>query len=550
MNKSTDTALPNLQEENEKLRVELDLYKNKLGQANSAYSQLLHSFKEFQRNRFGSKSERFVDSDNPQADLFAALADNDFTTDEDDTKSNENDENKDDNVIDIAAHKRRKKKNFKFPDHLPRREVIIKAEDQICTCGKEKKLIRYETTELLNCIPEVFEVIEQKREVLACSCGCNSITTAPLPKRILPRVKITESTLAHIIVSKLDDRQPLYHQEKRFDTRFGIDLPRNTLARWFIESAKALQPLINLIKDEIIECDVASCDATGIQVLDEPGREPTKKSYLYCMRGGRPDKKVIFYDYNATKHKLFLANWFDGFFGFLHTDAQNIFDDLENSNEHSNFKINLVYCNAHARRKFEKIAKATKTDGLAKIAMRVYKKLYKIERALKNTKEQQKLSPEEFYQLRHKTRQEKSKPIMEEFKIWLDKNHPETLPESPLGKAFFYALKHWGGLIRFLEDGKLEADNNHTEQQIKPVVIARKNFLFCKSIAGVKAVCNHMSLIRTAIEHGFDPYRYYVEICKKIPNCQTLEDYEKLLPWNIELEKVRKAKKSRQNTAA
>lgn len=271
------------------------------------------------------------------------------------------------------------------------------------------------------------------------------------------------------------------------------------------------------------------------------------------MMGGRPDKKVIFYDYNAEKHKLFLANWFDGFKGFLHTDAQNIFDDLgnvKNNNEHSNFKINLVYCNAHARRKFEKIAKATKTDGLAKTAMRFYKKLYKIEREIKNEKEQQELTAEEFYQLRHKTRKERSKPIMEEFKKWLDKNYPETLPESPLGKAFAYALRHWDGLIRFLEDGRFEADNNLTEQQIKPVVIARKNFLFCKSIAGVKAVCNHISLIRTAIEHGFDPYRYYVEICKKIPNCQTLEDYEKLLPWNIELEKVRKAKKSDKNAAA
>jgi len=531
MSKSTNTVEIS-QEEFNAIKLELDLYKKKFDQANTAYQQLLHNFKQFQRNRFGSKSERFVDENNPQADLFAALVDDDFTLDEEERKEEE-----ESNVINIAAYKRRKKKNHKFPPNLPRREVIIKAEDRICVCGKEKKLIRYEITELLNCIPEVFEVIEQKREVLACSCGCNSITTAALPKRILPKVKITESTLAHIIVSKLDDRQPLYHQEKRFDTRFGIDLSRNILARWFIASSKALQPLINLLKDEIIDYDVASCDATGIQVLDEPNRKPTQKSYLYCNRGGRPDKKVIFYNYNAEKHKLFLADWFDEFKGFLHTDAQNIFDDLENAG-----KIKLVYCNAHARRKFEPIAKAVKTDGLAKHAMRIYRKLYKIEREAKNEKKQQELPEEKFYQLRYKIRQEKSKQIMEEFKIWLDKNHPETLPKSPLGKAFYYALKHWNGLTKFLEDGRLEFDNNLTEQQIKPVVIARKNFLFCKSVAGVKAVCSHMSLIRTAKEHGFDPYRYYAAILEQIPACQTLEDYEKLLPWNIELEKVRKAK--------
>ena len=540
MDKSTKT-IEISQEKFDSLISELELYKNKFAQAESAYQQLLYNFKQLQRNRFGKKSERFVDENNPQADLFAALLDDDFVFDEEEIKEGE-----ESNVINIAAYKRRKKKSLKFPPNLPRREVIIKAEDRICSCGKEKKLIRYEITELLNYIPEMFEVIEQKREVLACNCGCYSITTALLPKRILPKVKITELTLAHIVVSKLDDRQPLYHQSKKLDDRLGIDLPRNNLARWFIDSAKALQPLINLMKDEIIDYDVASCDATGIQVLDEPGRKATQKSYLYCMRGGRPDQKVIFYDYNAEKHKLFLVNWFDEFFGennanksYVHVDAQNIFDELGNKPN-----INLVYCNAHARRKFEPIAKAAKTDGLAKHAMRIYRKLYKIEREAKNEKKQQKLPEEKFYQLRYKIRQEKSKPIMMEFKIWLDKNHPTTLPESPLGKAFYYALKHWSGLTKFLEDGRLEFDNNLTEQQIKPVVIARKNFLFCKSVAGVKAVCSHMSLIRTAIEHGFDPYRYYVEICKRVPNCQKLEDYEKLLPWNIELEKVRKTKGS------
>jgi len=546
MNKSAGTkSLERLEKEIESLHSELTFYKNKSKQTEAAYQRLLYSFKQLQRNRFGRKSERFVDENNPQVDLFAALVADDFALDE-----NDNEEEKEEsNVINIAAYKRRKKKNHKFPPNLPRREVIIKAEDRICSCGKEKKLIRYEITELLNYLPEVFEVIEQKREVLACSCGCGSIATATLPKRVLPKVKITESTLAHIIVNKLDDRQPLYHQSKKFDDRLGIGLSRNNLARWFIDAAQALQPLINLMKDEIIDYDVASCDATGIQVLDEPGRESTQKSYLYCMWGGRPDQKVIFYDYNAEKHKLFLVNWFDGFFGennanksYIHVDAQNIFDELGNKPN-----INLVYCNAHARRKFEPIAKGAKSDGLAKTAMRIYRKLYKIEREIKDDKKQQKLTLEKFYQLRHKTRQEKSKQIMEEFKIWLDKNHPETLPKSPLGKAFYYALKHWSGLTKFLEDGRLEFDNNLTEQQIKPVVIARKNFLFCKSVAGVKAICSHMSLIRTAKEHGFDPYRYYVEILKKISNCQKLEDYEKLLPWNIELEKVRKTSK---NTAA
>lgn len=363
------------------------------------------------------------------------------------------------------------------------------------------------------------------------------MTIAENPKRILPKTSVTDSLVAHTVVSKLYDRQPLYHLEKVFLERFNLDLSRNNLARWFIESSKAVLPVYNLLKDEIIDYDIASADATEIQVLDEPGRAPTQKSYWFCIRGGPPDKKVIFYDYNPTQHKQFLVNWFEGFSGYIHVDAQNIFDDLEKE-----LKARLSYCNAHARRKFEPIANDARAEGLAKHAMQVFKKLYKIERAAKNDKKQQNLSIEKFYELRHKMRQEQSMPIINEFKIWLDTNYKTVLPQSPLGKAFAYSIRHWNGLTRFLDDGRLEFDNNLTEQQIKPAVISRKNFLFAYSVAGAKALCIHLSLIQSALAHNFDPYAYYFKIFKEIPYCQALEDYEKLLPWNIELEKLRQDK--------
>jgi len=517
----------------ELLKADRDLFKAKFEQSEKAYDLLLHNFKQLQRNQFGRKSERFIDPNNPQADLFADIELSEMD-------SNANDEEKEiesDTVINIAAHQRKKRNNKGFPSNLPRREVIIEAIDRLCSCGKEKKLIRYEITELLHYVPAIFEVLVQKREVLACSCGCaGSITIAPNPLRILPKTCITDSVLAHTIVSKLYDRQPLYHLEKVFRERFNLDLSRNNLARWFIDSSKALQPLINLMKDEIIDYDIASSDATEIQVLNEPGRTASQKSYWFCMRGGPPGKKIILYDYNPTQHKQFLVNWFDGFKGTIHVDAQNIFDELENNG------AKLSYCNAHARRKFEPVAKGTNADGLAKHAMKVFRKLYKIERDAKNQKNEQELSTEAFCELRYKLRQEHSKPITDEFKIWLDNNYKTVLPQSPLGKAFAYSIRHWYGLTRFLDDGRLEFDNNLTEQQIKPAVMARKNFLFANSVDGAKALCIHLSLIQTALAHNFDPYAYYIKIFKEMPHCQTVEDYEKLLPWNIELEKVRHTK--------
>ena len=532
-NQTSDTKLINqLQTENEELKSELKLFQTKLDRSEKAYDLLLHNLKQLQRNQFGKKSERFIDPNNPQADLFA-----DVELPEGKSDSDSDMDNEESNIIHIPAHQRKKRKNKGFPPNLPRREIIIAAIDRICSCGKEKKLVRYEITELLHFIPAIFEVLVQKREILACSCGCSgSITIAPNPARILPKTSVTDSVLVHTIVSKLYDRQPLYHLEKVFRERFDIDLSRNNLARWFIDSSKALQPLINIMKDEIIDYDIASSDATEIQVLNEPNRTATQKSYWFCMRGGPPDKKIVLYDYNPTQHKQFLVNWFDGFKGIIHVDAQNIFDALEYNG------AKLSYCNAHARRKFEPIAKGAKADGLAKHTMRIFRKLYKIERDAKNQKKQEKLTESKFYQLRYKLRQEQSKPIVDKFKIWLDENYKTVLPQSPLGKAFAYSIKHWGGLIRFLDDGRVEFDNNLTEQQIKPAVMARKNFLFASSVDGAKALCVHLSLIQTSLAHNFDPYAYYMEIFKKIPHCKTLEDYEKLLPWNIELNKVRVTK--------
>jgi transposase len=157
--------------------------------------------------------------------------------------------------------------------------------------------------------------------------------------------------------------------------------------------------------------------------------------------------------------------------------------------------------------------------------MRYFRALYKIERKAKSHN----LTPEERYVLR----QEESKPLVDKFKKWLDEIYPTVLPQSDFGKAINYAIKLWPGLIRFLEDGRLEVDNNGTEREIKPFVTSRKNFLFSYSVDGAHALCMHFSLIRTAKLHGLDPYCYYVKLLKGLPHCTRVEDYEKLLPWSI-----------------
>jgi len=498
------------------LKAELTLFKSRCEQYSQAYDLLKEQMREMQRYRFGKRSERYIDPEHTQLDLFQdniALYSN----------AEAAGEKLPEESFKVEAHTRKKKKTN--PKDLPRRiEIIPLSEtDKRCSCGLCKTVIRYETKESINYQPCVIEIIEQRREVAVCPNGCDgSIMTAPAPLQILPKIKATAEFLSFLVVSKLDDRQPLYHLERQLNERHGLDCSRQTMARWLIDLMAPLRPMYNLFKDRVIDYDVASCDATTLQVLNEPGRPAETKSYVYCIRGGPPKESVILYDYNDVEHKQFVYDWFVGFDGYLHVDGDNFFDLIGSAN------ANIVNCNAHARRKFEPIAQANKGKGIAKEALRYFKELYKIEREAKNNQ----LTPEQRYQLR----QEKSKPLMDKFKTWLDEIYPTVLPQSSLGKAINYCIKYWAGLICFLEDGRLEIDNNLTEQEIKPLVIARKNFLFCSSVEGAEALCMHFGFIRTAKLHGLDPYHYYVMLLKNIPYCKSVEDYEKLLPWNIGLD--------------
>ncbi len=501
----------NLIEKNKGQAIEINALKQQVEQYRQAYDILQSQVKELMRQRFGQRSERFIDPNDPQQGLFDNL---EIPADNAAALSSE--------VTDVPAHKRRKKKT-KDTDHLPRTVVIIPvdAADKICACGCEKTVIRYEGKELRDYQPAVFQIIDQRREVVACPKGCDaSIITAPAPLQILPKIQATESLLAHIIVSKLHNRQPLYHLEKYGQ---AIGSSRDSMARWMIQLKEPLTPLINLMKDRLLDYDIGSLDATTLQVLKEPGRSASTKSYVYCMRGGPPDQSVILYAYNHEKHTLFVDKYFEGFKGAVHMDADPFFNTLLLDEG-----VHASFCNAHARRYFEKVKKHAKKQGLAHEALRYYKKLYRVERQAKEAG----LSPDARYQLR----QSDSAPIMRDFKSWLDTHAPQTLPQSPLGKAFRYTLKYWSGLTLFLDDGRLEIDNNLTEQEIKPLVIARKNFMFANSMEGAHALCLHLSLIRTALLYKLDPFKYFVAILKGIPHCKMVEDYEGLLPWNITLD--------------
>jgi len=496
------------------------LLEEKYNQSVESYNVLLHQLKQLQRAQFGTKSERFTDLFDGQQALFESkelddIFDSDQDDDDDDPDPGPN------GGIPVQEHTRNPKTSIANHDHLPTREEVIPVEEseRQCACGCQKTRVGFEIKWMLHYVPAVFERILQKREKVSCPRCKDQITTSALSPHILPKAGASEELLAHIVITKLIDRQPLYHMEKYWLERFKVKIRRQTLARWMIESAKKLMPLVNLLKEEIMSYHLSTIDATKIQVLKEEGRKATTASSMYCIRGGPPDKRSILLEYNAQKHKQFVDDLYAEYRGLIQSDAEVIFVKLGDKEG-----ITVSLCNAHARRKFEPIAKASKTNGTAYQAMRYFRKLYKIEANAKRLG----LTADQRYELRQK----ESKPIVMEFHQFLLHSKLCVLPQSTLGKAIAYSLTHWEGLTRFLDHGELEIDNNATEREIKVLVMARKNFLFSYSVEGAEALGIYFSVIQSARVHGLEPESYLTAVFKAIPLCKTYEDYAALLPWN------------------
>lgn len=465
------------------------------------------------RHRFGARSERFEDGDDPQCALFPELIDESGCSGKPGNSSKDSKKGRQNNKS------KSQKKRLTYPNNLKVIENRIGVDETNlqCLCGKHMRVFGQEITDRLAYQPESFYIEREIRDKLGCSCG-QGICSAKACERILPKLQVANSLLAQVIIAKCLDRQPFYHLEKRYLARHNVAIPRDNMARWTIMLGQALQPIYNFLCDQISEYDIASLDATWLQVLKENGRLAQTRSKAWCFIGGPPEQEVVLFEYNDQDHTGFIQSRLEGFKGKLHGDADNCYTNLGQT---------MSYCNAHSRRHYEPIAKASKSKGIANYVMTQYQALYAVEEEIKDKTAVEK----------HQIRQQKAKPIADNLKDYLVDKLIGIPPKSKLGEAVNYTLKYWDGLTRYLDDGRLSIDNNHTERLVRQFVLARNNFLFADSVAGAKALCLHMSLIQTAVKHGMEPYAYYVKLMNDMPKCTSVEDYERLLPWNINNEK-------------
>jgi hypothetical protein len=300
----------------------------------------------------------------------------------------------------------------------------------------------------------------------------------------------------------------------------GVEMPRNTICGWIMNAAEVCMPMRDSLISTLLTSNYIQADETTTQVMREDNRKNTSTSYMWVYRSAKPDKKVILFDYRETRQARWPKEILLGFKGYLQTDGYNGYDWLDNTPD-----VVHLGCMAHARRPFAELVKLTKTTGKSHQAVAFLQKLYAIEKIAREGN----YSPAQ----RHALRLEKSKPILDEMKIWLEHSLNHAVPQSKLANALHYMHDRWQQLTNFLLDGALEIDNNGAENQIRPFAIGRKNWLFSGSPRGAHASALFYSLIATAIANNWNPFDYLRYLFENIRSCKTPNDYINLLPFNI-----------------
>jgi transposase len=425
---------------------------------------------------------------------------------------------------DVRGHRRRRSRPHPgrggYPADLPRVEerVPTPPAQLVCPCGAHRRQAGTVRSERLDVVPAQFRILELVRDKLVCD-HCGQVASPPLPPEPIRRGLPTARLLAHVLVSKYGDHLPLARQEAIY-ARQGVRLSRATMSGWCLETAWSLVPVIVLVMDEVLAGPLAQTDETGLPVL---ARQACRKERLWIVRG--VERGDVVFVHTRTKHKEQPLGILRGFRGYLQADAYHGFNALYESGE-----VIEVGCWAHTRRYFFEAAELQPGSPEARWALEKIGEIYAVERELKEraAEEARPLDPGE----RLAARQARSSPLVDELFAWALEQRARALPKSPLGKALGYLRNQEAALRRFLEDGRLEVDNNASERGLRQAVTGRKNYLFAGSEAGATAAAIHYSVVVACKELGIDPLEYYADVLPRLATRLTRDELLALTPRN------------------
>ena len=391
----------------------------------------------------------------------------------------------------------------RLPENLPVVEVIIEPEP-VQVAPEHWRCIGQEVSEQLDYEPARFLRRRTIRKKYVHRTQLDAVPViAPLPERLQDRSLPAPGLLAQILVAKYCDHLPLYRQEQIFARRHQVHLPRQTLARWVALAAEWLQPIYAEIRTGVLAGGYVQVDETPINYL-EPGNGQTKQGYFWTASRPRAD---VFFRWETSRATACLDHVIPRTFtGTLQSDGYAAYRAFVNGRGDV---ITLAGCWAHVRRKFYE---ASETAPLiCGWLLRQQQHLYRIEAELRAHR----AGP----RLRQAVRASQSRPIITRLeKVLLRlKASGRYLPQSSLGQAMDYALGQWLPLTVYLDDGRVEIDNNLVENAIRPTAIGKKNWLFIGDAGAGQRSAIIYTIIESCRRRSLDPYAYLRDVLTRLP---------------------------------
>jgi len=474
--------------------------------------RLRHLLLKLTRMHFGARSERL-----PEEQLQLGLEALEQAIAKDEAQA----EKQDPELRKDHAAKRRASRGA-LPAHLPRVEVTLAPEDTACPCCRATMtVIGEDTSERLDVIPAQFRVIVTRRPKLACRACPGTVVQAPAPARLIEGGIPTEAMVAHVLVARYADHLPLYRQAQILE-RQGVIVERSTLSFWMGYAAAEVAPVVARLREMMLASTRIFADETVVPVLD-PGRGRTKQGYFWAIaRDDRPwagdQPPAVVYSYAPGRGHIHANALLGGYRGILQCDGYAAYKKFGGSKS-ADPAVTLAFCWSHVRRGFYDLAKAK-----APIAIEALKRiaaLYEIEARVRGKSAADRLN----------VRQDESRPLITELRVWFEAQLAK-LARGPTAEAIRYALNHWEGLQRFLEDGRIELDNNSVERAMRPVCLSRKNSLFAGSDEGGENWACLASLIETCKLNRVNPQAYFADLLTRLVNGWPQKRIDELMPWN------------------
>ena len=471
--------------------------------------------KEYERARFGKRSEKF----NPDQlqlvleDIEIAIAE---TTEREDDRARRSGR--------AETRERAGRAARAFPAHLPRVERVIEPASLACPCGCGLMVrIGEDRSSRLDVTPAHYRVVDTVRPRYACPKGNAGVVQAPAPAHLIEGGVPTEALLAQVAVAKFSEHMPLYRQSQVF-ARHGIMLDRAVLADWMGTIAFHLAPIVERMSARMKLSGRLFMDETRAPVLD-PGRGRTKTGYLWAVlrddRGhGGADPPIVVYHYAPGRSGEHAERILDGFDGVLQVDGYGGYHRLARAERRGGAPLRLAWCWSHGRR--EIIAATPKAGSpIAEAILARIAALYAIEAEIRGKEASS----------RQSIRDERSRPLVAALEVFLRAQAARLLGRSEMGKSVAYLLNHWEGLTLFLKDGRVEMDTNLVENQIRPLTLTRKNALFAGHDEGGNSWARLASLIATCKLNGVDPYAWMKATLEAIASGHPQSRIDQLMPW-------------------